>query len=335
MTAKPLLMRSKLFVPASRPALFDKALAGPADAISFDLEDAVAAEAKPGARAALAQWLARPRSAAPAAPAAPTDPSAAPAEPTDPSAAPAELVKTLIVRVNALGSPHFEDDLRAVVLPAVQWINLPKAEAVADVLAAAQALERAERQNGVAQPLGLLLNIETPRGLRNAAALAGAHPRVVGLQVGLGDLFEPIGMDRRDSANVRHVLLQVRLAAAEAGVWACDGAFADIADSDGFRAEAALARACGLIGKSCIHPSQVSLANAVFSPRADELRHALRVVEAAGRASARAQGVFTVDGRMVDAPFVRRAEVLLAQARQLGLPASGEDAADAAPRTRP
>lgn len=286
-------MRSKLFVPGSRPELFDKALAGEADALSFDLEDAVAEPRKAEARQTLGRFLR--------------------------GAGAAASGKTLIVRINALDTPHAEADLHAVAQPGVQLVNLPKPEHPDDVRRAAALLQAAERANGLTAPIGLLLNIETPRALRLAAELAGAHPRVQGLQLGLGDLFEPLGISRRDALAVRQVMLAVRLAAGEAGCWACDSAFADIADTDGFRAEAAVARGLGFIGKSCIHPRQVALANEAFRPGDEDIAHALRVVQAADQAAADGVGAWVVDGRMVDAPFVARARATVQWARRLGL----------------
>jgi citrate lyase subunit beta/citryl-CoA lyase len=114
-------------------------------------------------------------------------------------------------------------------------------------------------------------------------------------------------------------MLQLRLAAGEAGVFAYDAAYARFADVEGFRAEAGLARRLGYLGKSCIHPSQVAHANEVFRPTDDEIAHARRVVAAADEAEARGVGAYTVDGHMVDAPFVNRARTVLATARRLGL----------------
>ena len=286
-------MRSKLFVPGSRPELFDKALRGDADALSFDLEDSVSASRKEDARRALQDLLSGPAARASG--------------------------KTLIARVNPLGSEHFHADVRAVVRPGLALLNLPKVEAADDVLSAVQAVEAAERANGVTEPVGLLLNIESARGLRLAYALASAHPRVAGLQLGLGDLFEPLQIDRHEPAALHAVMLQMRLAAGEAGVFAYDAAYARFADSEGFRAEAGLARRLGYLGKSCIHPSQVAHANDVFRPTDDEIAHARRVAAAADEADARGVGAYTVDGHMVDAPFVQRARALLASARRLGI----------------
>ncbi|CAB3700445.1 citryl-CoA lyase [Achromobacter piechaudii] len=286
-------MRSKLFVPGSRPELFAKALSGPADALSFDLEDAVAPSRKAEAREHLARMLADPQARASG--------------------------KTLIVRVNALDSGHFYADVQAVVRPGLHLVNLPKAESEADVVAAASAIEQARAANGVDEPVGLLLNIESPRALRRAASLAAAHPSVAGLQLGLGDLFEPAGINRRQNVAVQQAMFALRMAAAEAGVFAYDSAFANIEDEAGFRAEAELARSLGYLGKSCIHPRQVPLVNAAFRPTDDEIAHARRVVQAASEASDKGVAAFVVDGRMIDGPFLRRAEAILRSASELGL----------------
>jgi citrate lyase subunit beta/citryl-CoA lyase len=290
-------MRSKLFVPASRPEFFAKALASDADAISFDLEDAVQETRKDEARRALRTFL-----------------QETPPRPRG---------KVIIVRVNGLGTPHFEADLAALAWPGLDMINLPKPETAEDVRAAGAVLARYETDRGIERPIGILPNIESPRGLRHAAEIAGAHARVVGLQLGLGDLFEPFGIDRTDTRAVYAMQLAVRVAAAEAGVWACDTAYAAVKDADGYTREAEAARRLGYIGKSCIHPSQIALANAVFRPSDAEIAAARRVVEAARGAEAHGVGAFLVDGRMIDSPFIRRAEAILGAARRLGLlPAS-------------
>lgn len=292
-------MRSKLFVPASRPELFEKALAGDADALSFDLEDSVQesrkAEARRTLRAFLRDLAARPHG------------------------------KVVIVRVNGLGTPHFEADVAAVAGPGVDLINLPKPESAADVRAAAAVLARHEEERGLAGPIGILANIESPRGLRLALEIAAADPRVAGLQLGLGDLFEPYGLDRSDAHAVHAMQLAVRLAAAEAGVWACDTVYGTVKDPEGFTREAETARRLGFVGKSCIHPTQVPLANAVFRPSDADIAAAARVVDAAREAEARGVGAYLVDGRMIDSPFVRHAESILAAARRLGLGTAARD----------
>ena len=283
-------MRSKLFVPASRPELFPKALGSAADALSFDLEDSVVEARKAEARATLAAALR--------------------------SAEFAASPKTIVVRVNAPGTPHFAADLEAIVAAGVRvdLVNVPKLESAAEVRAVADTFARLEAERGIARPLAILANIESPRGLRCAAEIAGAHPRVAGLQLGFGDLFEPLGIDRGDAAAVHHVQLAVRLAAGEAGIWACDAAYGAVKNPDGYRAEALAAKRLGFVGKTCIHPNQIALANEIFRPSDEELAFAQRVVAAAAEAARTGVGAFTVDGRMIDEPFIKRARALVALA---------------------
>lgn len=278
-------MRSKLFVPGSRPELFAKAMASAADAISLDLEDAVAADRKAEARAAVAGFLAA-------------------RQPGD--------GKRIIVRVNARGTPHFAADMDAVLRPGLDMINVPMVKSPDDIAAAAELIRRA------ALPVTILANIETPRGLRLAAAIATADTLVAGLQAGFGDLFEPFGIDRAEPAALHYVLMQLRLAAAEAGIPAYDGAFAGVAEPERFRAECLFARRLGYSGKSCIHPSQVAIANDSFLPDRAAVAQARRVVAAADAASAAGVGAFLVDGRMVDGPFITSARDLVALADRLG-----------------
>lgn len=285
-------MRSKLFVPASRPALFAKALASAADAISFDLEDAVAASAKPAARAALAALF---------------------------DSGTVLREKLIIVRVNAIETEHFAADLETVVCETVDVVNLPMVESAEAVRDTAAALERLESARRLPRPIGILANIESPRGLRLAAEIAAAHPRVIGLQIGYGDLFSPLGIASGEPSATQAVRVAVRMAAGEAGVQAYDGAFVDIGDPEGFSRDARAAQRLGFAGKSCIHPTQIARANEVFRPGDAEVGHALRVVEAARDALARGVGAFVVDGRLVDGPFITQAEHLVALARRLGM----------------
>lgn len=268
-------MRSKLFVPCSRPEFFDKALAGEADALSFDLEDSVPADGKAAARERLAAFLR--------------------------SDAVRGSAKRIIVRVNGLAGADFAADLDTIRAGRVDMINLPKIEDAAGVIAAVSAIDA---------PAALLVNVETPRALLRTAEIASAHPSVAGLQVGLNDLFATLSADRRDPRSVHAALWQIRLGAGMAGILVCDGAWPDLRDEAGFRAEAEMALALGYIGKSCIHPSQVAIANQIFG-RERDLAAARRLVTAARAAAADGRGAFTFEGRMVDRPMIAAAQALL------------------------
>lgn len=284
------MMRSKLFVPGSRPEIFEKAAGSAADALSFDLEDAVAQGKKAEARAHVAAFLQTYKNSS---------------------------GKIIIVRVNEISSPLFEADVEAIVGPGVDIINVPKVESSDDVSKAALAIARAEKKHGLEGKIRLLTNIETPKGLRQAAEIAAADPRVIGLQIGFKDLLSRWGIDSRDAGAQQYVRLQVRLAAAEGGVTAYDGAFTDIKQPDAFRAEAENARRMGFAGKTCIHPNQVPIANEVFAPRAEEVVYAEKVLAAAREASERGAGVFTLDGQMIDEPILAQARAIVALAAKM------------------
>jgi len=284
-------MRSKLFVPGSRPELFEKALASRADGVSFDLEDAVAESAKSAARQQLATFLGQLP----------------------------HTEKTLVVRINGLDSAHYLADLEALAGTRVDIVNLPKVESAAQILQLVADLERIERKAPSAASIRILANIESPRGLRLAADIACAHPRVMGLQLGFADLLEPLGINRREATVIRQIQLSVRMAAGEANIAAYDAAFAAIKDPEAYREEARYARGLGFTGKSCIHPTQIDMANEAFMPSAEEIDRAQRFVAAADEAEAAGVGAYQVDGQMVDAPFVVRARMILDQARQAGL----------------
>jgi citrate lyase subunit beta/citryl-CoA lyase len=276
-------MRSKLFVPGSRPDLFEKAWQSEADAVSFDLEDAVITNAKAEARKHVA---ARVRSAPP------------------------ERRKFIIVRINPFASDEFEADLDAVIQPGLDIINLPKVEDAETVRRVDQLLDKMESFRGLVRRIGILVNIETPRALRRAFEIATSSTRIIGLQLGFGDLFSPLGIERSPGSQ-EPVRLAVRFAAGEAGLAAYDGAFVDVSDLAGFRAEAEAARAMGFAGKTCVHPSQTPIANSVFFPRAAEIEMAKRVVAKADEMTAQGVGAFTVDGVMFDGPLIARAREIV------------------------
>ncbi len=281
-------MRSKLFVPASRPELFRKAEASEADAISFDLEDAVDAARKDEARALLAAYLRNPRA----------------------------HDKLVIARVNAIGTPDFEADIAAVLHDGLDIVNLPKVENADQVQTAIAHIEAQQAFRDRTRPLEYLVNIESASGLQNAVAIARAHPRIMGLQIGFGDLFAPLGIAQTNVFALAQVRWCVRMAAADAGIHAYDGAFLDIAAAQAFREDARAARDMGFVGKTCIHPSQIALANEVFRVDPDELAYAQKVVAAAEKAKGRGVGAFVVDGRMVDGPFISRAYRVVREARR-------------------
>lgn len=280
------IMRSKLFVPATKPELFPKALASGADAVCYDLEDAVPQERKAEARAELQDYLQR----------------------TTEGSGPVE-----IVRINGIRTPHFQADLEAVVWPRLHAVALPKVEDPEELHELEGILRSLEAARGCERPSLILPTIESPGGLRKAHAIASSSHRIAGLQVGFVDLLEPLGIAWSHSLARSHVRFLLRLAAGEAGVPCFDAAFPNFNDTDSFAAEAKQARSMGFAGASCIHPSQVPIANQIFTPSASEIENAKRIIAAMDAAREMGSGVPVVDGKMVDAPFERAARLLLSQ----------------------
>ncbi len=283
--------RSKLFVPGNRPEFFVKALSSEADAICFDLEDSVPASQKLEARSHVHAFLSN----------GPT------------------TEKQLIVRVNGVRSDHFGEDLAAAACPGVFAIALPKTEDPSEIEETGSALSLLEENLRLPRPISILPTIESPRGLRQASAIARTSPRIAGLQLGLADLFYALGIGGRSPAVSSHARMELRLAAAEAAVPCFDSAFLEIRDTEKFSEDAAAARSLGFSGKSCIHPLQVPIANEIFSPTAEEVALSLRIVEAARVASSTGVGAFDLEGHLVDEPVIRHAVHVIELANRLGI----------------
>ncbi|SHG70878.1 citrate lyase subunit beta / citryl-CoA lyase [Jatrophihabitans endophyticus] len=282
MTGSAVAPRSWLYVPATRPELVAKALAGPADAVVVDLEDAVPADAKDAARDALVAALAQD--------------------------ACVWRTKPLWVRTNHPATAWGAADLAAlhdVAGTAVDGVRLPKAED-ADLVA--------DVAGRLGRPLHLL--VETALGLRNADVLARAHPQVTGIALGEADLLADLGgLDSSALAYARgHVVATARAAGLGAPVMSV---WTDLADLDGLRADTERARALGFVGRSVVHPRQVPVVHEAFTPRPDEVAAAHRVVAALDAATRRGSAVVVDDaGRFVDAAVVNRAKVVLGLARR-------------------
>lgn len=269
------LYRSLLFVPGLRPDRFAKAEAAGADAVVFDLEDSVSDARKAEARREIAAWLSTPATGSTA----------------------------RVVRVNASSTPVFQDDLDWLAdVPAPDAIMLPKAEDAWSV----------DRLGAAAPHSEVIPLIETARGVLNAFAITGARPPFAAFAFGGEDLTAQLGVARTiDGEELLFARSQVALAAATAGVPAIDGVLIDIEKHDLLRRDAERARALGYQGKLAIHPSQVPVINDVFSPTAQEIAAARRIVDAARDAAAQGEAVIRLDDRMVDAPIVARATRLL------------------------
>ncbi|CEJ12678.1 (3S)-malyl-CoA thioesterase [bacterium YEK0313] len=286
-------MRSMLFVPADSEKKLGKGLETGADALILDLEDSVAAANKAGARATARAFL----------------------EAHVPSAD----RPLLMVRVNALDTGLTDDDLQAVVAAKPDAIMLPKAESGADVVHLDAKLNALEALAGI--PEGhvkiVVVATETARAVFNLGSYQGASPRLSGLTWGAEDLSADIGSETNRASDGRHTE-PFRIArslclfgAVAAGVQPIDTVFPAFRDSEGLRRECEEARRDGFTGKMAIHPAQVAVINEVFTPSAEAVAEARRVIAAfAANPSA---GVVNLDGEMFDRPHLTRAERLIAR----------------------
>lgn len=274
--------RSVLYIPASNGRALEKARTLAADAIIFDLEDAVAPDAKVAARDALGAALAGGYGR-----------------------------RARLVRVNGPETPWGADDLQAAARMDADAVLLPKAGSAADVETVARALDAARSEAAV------WTMIETPQGVLNAAAIAEA-PRMAGFVLGTNDLAKDLrcraGGDRMPMMTALHTCL---LAARAAGILCVDGVYNAFRDEDGLRAECVQGREIGMDGKSLVHPSQIAVANEVFAPSEEEVALARAQIEAFRTAEAGGRGVAVLDGRIVENLHVAAAEATLARAEAI------------------
>jgi citrate lyase subunit beta/citryl-CoA lyase len=272
-------LRSLLFAPAVRPDFVAKLPASGADGVVIDCEDAT----PPGAKS---EGRANARALAPGI---------------------AGRGSLVFVRVNAVASAWFEQDLAEGLSAELAGIVVPKLDCLAQLDAVEEALARAGHSR-----LGVLAGIETALGVADARALL-AHPRVVAAYFGAEDFIADMGGVRTaGNVEVLYARSQVALSGRLAGVPTLDQVVTDFRSDAVFEREVREARALGYRGKLCIHPGQVPIANTGFTPSSDEIDHARRLLEAYERASASGVAAIEFEGQMVDEPLAARARQVLA-----------------------
>jgi len=285
--------RSVLFLPGSNPRALEKARGLPADALIFDLEDAVAPEAKEASRAGVAAAL------------APTE------QVRGLKAHGGYAPRELMMRVNPLESAWGHADLACAATLPIDAVLLPKVEAAERVRLVAELLD----SFGAPSELALWCMIETPRGVLAAAEIAGATPRLAALVLGTSDLTKDLhARETRDRLPLLTSLGLVLLAARAFGLAVLDGVHLDLADAAGFATACQQGRELGFDGKTLIHPQQIEPANAAFSPSPEEVARARRLIDAYAEATAAGKGAIRVEGRLVEALHVEEARRVVALA---------------------
>jgi citrate lyase beta subunit len=228
----------------------------------------------------------------------------------------------MAVRVNPLESPNFEADLEAVVSAGARTIMLPKSQSPEGLEQASAAAARLEAK--LEAPSGsvrLLALVETAAGISRVEALAGADSRIDALCFGNADFSLDMGLPDADPSTgvLLHARCRLAIAAAAAKVTPIDGVCLAAKDTAAFSEEGNLALRLGFEGKLCIHPAQVEIANSIFTPTADQIETALRVIEGWKAAVADGKAVFALDGKMVDPPLVDIQQRVIDRAKQAGV----------------
>jgi len=298
--ARQRLQRSELAVPGSNPALFEKAAASDVDYVFLDLEDAVAPGDKVQARRNVIEGL----------------------RDIDWRG----LGKTISVRINGIDTHYMYRDVVDVVEQAGEHLDtilIPKVGVPADVYMVDAMVSQIEEATGLTGNIGIEALIETTLGMVNVDAIATSSPRLEAMHFGVADYAASCrarttnigGLNPDYPGDQWHDGLSRMLVACRAyGIRPIDGPFGDFNDPDGFLDGARRAAALGYEGKWAIHPSQIELANRVFSPPPEEVDRAHRIIAALAEAAAEGRGAAQLDGRMIDAASARMAENVVAQA---------------------
>lgn len=310
------LNRSELAVPGSQPQLFEKAARSAADVVFLDLEDAVAPDDKAQARKNVIQAV----------------------NDIDWGA------KTLSVRINGLDTHYMYRDVVDVIEQTGERLDLimiPKIGTAADVYAVDMLVTQCEAAKGKKKRIGFEMIIETALGMQNVHAIAAASKRNESLHFGVADYAAStkarttnIGgvnadysvLTDKDGEGNRAVhwgdmwhyaVARMVVAARANGLRPVDGPFGDFSDADGYKAAGNRAGVLGCEGKWAIHPSQIALANELFSPSEAEVKKARRIMEAMAQAQREGKGAVALDGRLIDIASIRQAEVLVRKAEQV------------------
>ena len=287
------MRRSMLFLPGNNPNMLINGNCLGADAVIFDLEDAVAPAEKDAARILVRNTM--------------------------------RYMDfrgcEIIVRINSIDTPYWTKDLDAILPYKPSLILLPKTGTAANVLEADAYMTALEEKLGLAtNSVGLMPLIETALGVENAFAIASASKRVKALFLGAEDLTADLQCKRtKEGREIEYARTRLVVAARAAGVDVYDTPFTDVNDDEGIVKDTEYAKALGFTGKSSISPRHVEVINQVFSPTQKEIDYAYEVMDAIAEAKAQGKGAIALYGKMIDAPIVMRAQRTIAAAEELGI----------------
>ena len=286
-----ILLRSVLFVPGNNMRMIAKAVTVPADAIIFDLEDAVPMTDKTTARIMVRDSIGVFETAG----------------------------HNVLVRLNALSTNITEEDIKFVAIKGLNGVVLAKTESSSDITALQSMLEKVEREKGLEiGSISIIPQLESAKGIINAYDIATAAERVIGVAFGSGDYYRDLGRSvgswSPDQIELLYARCHIVNASVAAGVQPIDTVFFGLlTDKEGFIRETRMVMRLGFKGKLLIHPSQIEAANEILSPSSEETEHARRLVAAFEEAQEKGLGAISFEGKMVDYMNYTQAKELVEQ----------------------
>ncbi|PLX01550.1 MAG: CoA ester lyase [Marinilabiliales bacterium] len=284
-TKKKINRRSILYIPGNNPAMIQQGGVYGADGILLDLEDAVAPAQKDSARILVKNMI--------------------------------QLINfydaEVIVRINHLSTPFGQTDLEQIVPLQPDALRLPKIESKQDVMDVLEVIEKIEKENKITDSkMKIHPMIETSVGVMNVFEIAGSSKRVDSISIGGQDLTADMGIIKtKDPTGLDYARKAVVMAAKANKIDAIDTVFADIEDMEGLREETIYAKMIGFSGKAVINPRQIEVIHDVYAPSEEEIRKAVRIIREFKKQKEKGVGVFAIDGKMIDAPIVARAQHVL------------------------
>lgn len=287
------LRRTMMFMNAQKPALIKDAYIYGSDSIILDLEDAVAENQKDAARFSLYHALKN-----------------------------IDYGNTeVIVRINGLDTPHWQEDIRVVVAGGADGIRIAKCESADDVRLVEKHVLAAEKEFGVEEGRTLLMAaLESPKGIMNAYEIVTASDRLFGCAISGGDFRKSMHVQiNRGGIEMLSARSQMLLAARAANVQCFDTMYPHIDDIEGFESEVRQNREMGFDGKSIVSPRQIRFVHETFAPTPKEIAYAEKLVRSFNEQADFGVGVYTVDGKMVDIPFFEDARRVIALAKACGV----------------
>lgn len=287
------MKRTMLFLPGNNPRMIMNGGLLGADSITFDLEDAVSPDDKDAARDLVSKALQR-----------------------------LQFGKCeIIVRINSLDTPYWEEDLEKTIPFGPDAIMPTKVSGADDIHVLADRISLLEKKAGIpAGTVRIVPLLETALGIENAFAIAAADKRVSALYLGAEDLTADLRCQRtREGNEIAYARSRIVCAARAAGIEVYDTPYTDVEDMDGLERDARMAKSYGFTGKMVISPRHLDCVNEIFSPSWEEIQYAQEVLAAIERGKAEGKGAVALKGKMIDAPIAERAKSVIRAAKELGV----------------